>query len=302
MPVSGSFRGDPLKTTFVGEQLYLDAFNVLRPSSSELTSISASYKFYNCGFLERMRAHVTPSWQSIRTDLVSAIADTNLALYSDGEIRGFVQSKVRKDTTVFAETHAFLPGKLHATDAVAARVGVDYENLDGPIRGARITLNSNGTNELGIAIPVSKEVSVILGSMNTEVNKPENVTIGVKVQPCRHFNVSVSDTYKVSDGTHRKSFSFFAQPQKSVEYALLGALGDRDPAEIMLGLTYEPSHEKPTFAKGMKLRTFLDVMTMASRHEMTFPFQESYLSLGLSMSGNWRAPKPILSFRLHVES
>ena len=43
MTVTGTFRADPIKTTFVGEQLYLEAFNLLRPASIEHVALSGTF-------------------------------------------------------------------------------------------------------------------------------------------------------------------------------------------------------------------------------------------------------------------
>ena len=243
-----------------------------------------------------MTALVAPAWQGIRADLSTPVADASVAVYSDGEARAFGVSKLNDNSCIFLEGNGFVKGSL-VKDVVNARAGVDYDNHNGS--NARIAVSFNGTCEAGVSFPVSKETSIVLGAMSMST-RPDNVTIGVNVTPCSHFKVSLSNTFKFSEAGHRKSFSLFAEPSKGTRYAVLAAMGDRDPAEVMVGLSYENLTDSRF--EGFKARSFLDVMTMGSRHELCLPFKRSYLSLGLSLGGDWKSPRPGLSLRLHINS
>jgi len=289
---TGVFRGDQIRTTFVTESLYADTFNLLRPSSWEPVVISSSYSLYGCGPFVNMRADASPAWQGLRASFAVDRLSSTFAMYTDGEARMSGRFDLGQGFSVFGEGVHFPRGSLYAKDMIRGRAGMNYS---GPFASARAHVTDSGNTSIGACLPVNKAFSVVLGA-DAVVSSLEAVTLGVKFAPCHHFQLSVSDCMHVNGGSHRQTASLFAEPRKASMIGVLAAIGGRQAPEVAIG--FETSVKAHAQMSSFKIRSFLDVMELSSRHELVLPFLGSSAAVGVELT----RLEPRWTFRINVVS
>jgi hypothetical protein len=279
MSGDSTFRGDPIKTTFCGESLYADAFNLLRPSATDPVSFMSSYTLFGCGPLVMMRADASPTWQGLRASfLFERIAGT-MAIYDNSELHGACKLQLGAGLSAFSEVVHLPTSSLNVKDLVEARIGFDYIGR-GPIKSARARFSDTMEGSVGACFPLNKAFSLVVGA-DSIMSALEAVTIGLKFAPCHHFQLSLSDSIHWGDLSHRQTVSLYSEPRKGSMIGLLAAFGHKQAVEVALG--FETSLKIRDGLPSMKLKSFLDADSN-HRHEIIVPYGRSSIAFGVEMA------------------
>ena len=223
-----------------------------------------------------------------------ATLSSTLGLYTDGELRATGRLDAGQGLSAFAEGVHFPKGSLYAKDMMRGRVGLDYVGA-GAVKSARAQVSDGGSGSVGASIPLDKATSLVVG-VESALSRIDAVTLGFKFAPCHHFQVSLSNCMRLADGSNRQTASLFTEPRKGSMVGILAAIGGKQTPELALGFeaTVYPHEKLPS----LKLRSFLDVFELTSRHELIVPYANSSASIGVELN----RMEPKWTFRLNVVS